>query len=321
MDRAGRLVPGERVDTLVEGEIGLDGVAGALTAILAGQVRGGCWCDPGVTARRAASRLRRRSPRVGWSRGNSGTRRRAPRGSASSVLVVLVVLVVLLVDGQHDALGVHEVVGDVERRIGPHGDGHGVRRAGRRPAPPGRPGAGRSRRSRCRTEFGHDHPEDLGPERLEEVPDEVVGHRPRRVHALKGEGDGRRLRCPDEDGQGATEPLRLLEQQHRRVRLEVHPNRTEPHLDHAAKLTRHGAGLRRRRGPGCPAAAADGVGVSRSAARAGRARAAAAPSCWPSRASSSAVWPARARASGLRWRTKGMTICSTNPASRSAAFL
>ena len=82
------------------------------------------------TGRRSAGSVRRRSPRAGWSRGRCGTRRPArpgwPRPRRPRLLVLL-----LLVDRQHDALAVHQVVGHEQRRPGPHGDGHRIRRAGR----------------------------------------------------------------------------------------------------------------------------------------------------------------------------------------------
>jgi hypothetical protein len=43
--------------------------------------------------------------------------------------VLVAFVVVLLVDGEHDALGVHEVVSHEQRRSGAHGHGHGIRRA------------------------------------------------------------------------------------------------------------------------------------------------------------------------------------------------
>ncbi len=59
--------------------------------------------------------------------------------------------------------------------------------------------------------------------------------------------------APMKIGQRTAEPLGLLEQQDRRVRLEIHPNRTEPYLDHAPNLL---AGTRSRVGaPRAPAAA------------------------------------------------------------------
>ena len=56
--------------------------------------------------------------------------------------------------------------------------------------------------------------------------------------------------APMKIGQRAAESLGLLEQQDRRVRLEIHPNRAEPYLDHAPNLL---AGTRVRVGaPGVP---------------------------------------------------------------------
>ncbi len=66
----------------------------------------------------------------------------------------------------------------------------------------------------------------------EHVLHEVMGQRPRHVHTLDGIGDGCRLGIADEDGQRPAFAVLFLEEEHRRVRLEVHPDRTEKHSDH-----------------------------------------------------------------------------------------
>ena len=85
-------------------------------------------------------------------------------------------------------------------------------------------------------QLGHDDPLDAGAERLEHVPDEIVGHRPRCLDALEGEGDGGRLGGADEDGQRPAQAISLLQEEHRRVGLQVHPNCSESNLDHERKL-------------------------------------------------------------------------------------
>ena len=73
---------------------------------------------------------------------------------------------------------------------------------------------------------------DLDLEGAEHVLHEVMGQGPGHLHPLDGVGDGGRLGIADEDGQGPALPVGLLEQEDRRVGLQVHPYRTEKYSDH-----------------------------------------------------------------------------------------
>ena len=83
-----------------------------------------------------------------------------------------------------------------------------------------------------RPQLGDDHPLDADVERAQHVLHQVVGERARHGHTLQGVGDGGRLRAPDEDRQRPSLTLGLLQEEHRRVRLQVHPDSTEEHTDH-----------------------------------------------------------------------------------------
>ena len=176
--------------------------------------------------------VRRRCGQELKSSGRTVSRNWRNSPTSSSGFDVLAVLVLVL-GREQDPLGVHELVGHVQRAPGAHGQGHGVRRAGRhvqRARPPFELQLGEVRGG---AQFGDDDALEVGPERLDHVAQQVVGHGPRRGHALDGEGDGRRFGGPDEDRQRPAEPLGLGQEQHGRVGLQVHPYRAQPHLDHA----------------------------------------------------------------------------------------
>src|SRR2546428_3732574 len=94
-------------------------------------------------------------------------------------------------------------------------------------------------------EVGHDHLEHAGVERLEDVLDEVVGHRTRRRDLFELEGDGVRLEDADPDLQ---RPLVLLvaEDDDRHVRDSVQGQSAHLHFDkHAASSGREASVPRR----------------------------------------------------------------------------
>ena len=129
--------------------------------------------------------------------------------------------------------------------------------------------------------------------------------RSRCFNSLDRIGNRRGFRCSDENGERSPNTVNLLEQEHRRVRLEVHPNGLECDFDHERSVpalsTPLPVGQWEKRSRSCWAT---------TVARISR----------PSLASSFAVSFAAALASGFRWRSDGETICSIVPTSRSAAL-
>jgi hypothetical protein len=122
-----------------------------------------------------------------------------------------ILTLVIFVDGQHDPLGIHQLIDNKQGSSCPDSHRHRIRRSRRDRDLMAVVAKHNFRVIGGRSQFGDDHSDHVRPQCIEEVADEVVGHWPWRIHSLQGEGDCRRLRSANEDGEGSAQPIGLLE--------------------------------------------------------------------------------------------------------------
>ena len=168
--------------------------------------------QPSKSSGRTDSRNWRNSPTS-----SSGT-------SSSRLLVAL--------ERQDDALGLHQLVGHEDRGLGPHRHRHRVGGPAGDDGPHLAPAQMELGEVGGGAQLGDEDLFHLDLEGAEHVLHEVMRQGPGHLHPLDGVGNGRRLGIADEDGQGPALTVRLLEEEDRRVGLQVHPYRTEKHSDH-----------------------------------------------------------------------------------------
>ena len=122
-----------------------------------------------------------------------------------------------------------------------------------------------------------------------------MGERTGDLDPLDGIGNRCRFRRSDEDRKRATDSGLLLKQEHRRVRLEVNPDRPELHPHHTSMVQ---------------VAEPDSLVAQRPRSRSTAAVIIAMRSARPASAIASTEAAARTRASGLRWCSNGAMSCS-----------